>query len=107
MKKLLISALAAASIGLSSVALADHNRGRYDGYRHHDRHTVVIHERRYYGKHYGHRRDYGHKHWKRHYKGRHHGRHHGHHGYVVHHSYDDDFYKWMGGLYILNEILHH
>ncbi len=101
MKKVLLATVAVMGIGLSTTALADRDR-RHHGYRYHDRSPVVVHKH-YYGKKYHDR-----KHWKRHrrdhgyYRSRHRGRH-----YVIRHEYDDDFYKWMGGLYILNEVLHH
>ena len=116
MKQFLITAVAAMAIGFSAVALAG-DRGYY-GYRHHDRHAVVVHKRyqhdrhyhgrKYHDRHYYGRKYHDHKHWKRY--DRHHRYYHPRHRggrYVIRHEYDDDFYKWMGGLYILNEVLHH
>lgn len=100
MKQALTIALAAIiTIGFSSLTLADRDRGRYDGYnRHHHDHGYREH-RRY------------NKHWKRH-----HGYHHRpqvryyapvpHHNSVIYY-HDDDVYKFMGGMYLLNEVLHH
>ncbi len=101
MKKALTIAIAAISIGFSSLTLADRDRGRYDGYnRHYDNH--------------GYREHRSYRHGKRHY------RHHRYHDYrpqvryyapvrhetVIYHD-DDDVYKFMGGMYLLNEVLHH
>jgi len=103
MKKLLSIAIVTIGISLSSVALADHERNR-QGYRHHNK-QVAVHNRQH--------RNYGHQQRNRHVKKHrsyHHEyqrpRHYRQHREVRHYR-GDDLYKWVGGIYILNEILHH
>ncbi|MGD9661503.1 MAG: hypothetical protein AB7U63_09535 [Porticoccaceae bacterium] len=102
-------ALAFFLMGLASLTLADNRREHYRDYgKGYDR---GHHDRDYYSsRHYGHRGKkviinnyapyYGHPR---------HIRHHRYHGdrYVIHHHDHSDAYKWIGGIYILNEILHH
>ena len=101
MKKALTIAIAAISIGFSSLTLADRDRGHYDGYnRHYDNHS-------YRGHH-------GYRHGNRHYR---HHRYYDHHPRVYYYApvsyptviyhHDDDLYKFMGGMYLLDEVLHH
>jgi hypothetical protein len=107
MKKLLTLTLVVLCTGFSTLALADRDRGRYgDGYHYRgDRHVVV--NKHYYGRphHYDRRPA---KHWKGHrdYRKSYHYR--PRNTYIVErHYHDDDAYKWIGGIYLLNEILHH
>ena len=97
MKKAISIAIAALGIGFSSLTLADHDRYRYD--QHH----------RHYDKHYRSHHYDKHRHWSKYSDRRYHNvRYYGpvhHHTRVIYR--DDDFYEWMGGLYLLNEVLHH
>ena len=100
MKKYLAIAAAAIALAASTPAMAD--KGRH--YRDHGK-TVIINN-------YGHPRHYKDHHRSSRHHGYKHPRYSKHYRYsgppVVHqHYYKDDSYKWIGGVYILNEILHH
>jgi len=97
-------AIALATIMLSTAPPAAADRKGHHHFRGHDR-TVIIH-------HYAHPHPYKHRHrvyHKRHYHGRDYRPHYYRHAPpVVHkHYYRDDSYKWIGGMYILDELLHH
>ncbi|GIX30858.1 MAG: hypothetical protein KatS3mg124_1330 [Porticoccaceae bacterium] len=62
------------------------------------------------GKHHWH---HGHRHWRHHVAHHHHhvhhwyrGKPHPHRHVVVEHRWDDDLYLWLGGLYVLDAVLH-
>ena len=98
--KAMVIAVAALGLSFSMASLADHDRGR-----HFDRHYGD----RHYSRHYDQHRKYAYRHkghWKKHHRG------YGHHRPIyrsrtVIHYHDDDLYKWVGGIYLLNEVLHH
>ncbi|MFA5632241.1 MAG: hypothetical protein WC997_12065 [Porticoccaceae bacterium] len=102
-----ISLAVAVAVFLFSIALpaaADRHKGHHH-YRGHDR-TLIIHQHAH-PRHYKHDRRAYHRGYRDGYR-------HGHrphyyrHGPTVHnHYYRDDSYKWIGGMYILDELLHH
>lgn len=93
MKKVVTIAITALGFGLPSINWADDYRGY-----HHARDNHI----RYSGKHrYKHGKAVRHS-YDRHFKYRSAPD-----TYVIHYQYDNDFYKWMGGIYLLNEVLHH
>ena len=125
MKQLAIAAVASVALGISSLSFADSSRDSYrNGYKgkeHASRHYKDYrHNERKYG-HVKHSRAvyhnprHGYRDSKRHYS-KHYSRHSYHHGYRKGHSHrhydhrrkhNDDIYLWLGGMYILNEALHH
>lgn len=129
MKQLAIAAVASLALGISSLSFADSardgHRNGYKGKEHYSRHYYnsgkdYRHNERKYGhvKHdraFHHNPRHGYRDSKRHYN-KHYDRHGYHHGYRKGHSHrhydhrrkhNDDIYLWLGGMYILNEALHH
>lgn len=121
MKKTLSIAIAVLGIAFSSVTLAergrdhgrdyyrDHHRDSYRDYRR-DRHVVINNHHYYKRDHYKKHGKYYHKsprHFKHHRADTRYYRHYRGPRYVVRHHDHDDIYKWVGGIYLLNEILHH
>lgn len=108
MKRLIPLSLAVAMLTAASIpAMADRSNDRY-GYGSYDRHRGAAAL-----KHYKHHQKHYYKHRKKHYYNRHYG-HRGHprhdRYYIVekrYHDHDHDYWKFLGGVYILNEILHH
>lgn len=110
MKNVLTIALVTIGLGFSAVTLAGHDRDRHhNGYHNQGKHRVVV-QNHYHGnkhwkkqRHYNqprayYRHDYHPQRYARPYRGR---------TYVVNHHDHDDLYKWIGGIYLLNEVLHH
>ncbi|MDY0069752.1 MAG: hypothetical protein WDA10_11920 [Porticoccaceae bacterium] len=99
MKTVISATLIALMLVLAAPALADRDRGYYSYRGHHD----------YRGSHY--RRDWDRHQWRGHkYDRRYHAPRYYRGGdrYIIHkHYHDDDALKWLGGAYLLNEILHH
>lgn len=102
MKNYMIATVAAIGICFSLASQADHRRSSYDdGYYGRGRHVEVHHQNfrqhRYDRRHHNHwrQRDRGYHHHLDRARYRRHGHDHG------------DAYKWIGGMYLLNEILHH
>lgn len=101
MKNYLAVAIAVIGLGVASQSMADRGRDHY--YRDHGGRHVIINNygySRHMKPHYYHK--YRHDYRPRHYYRGHPG------PYIVErHYHDDDAYKWLGGIYILNEVLHH
>ena len=118
MKNYLAIALAVIALGFSAGSIAGdrdrydrHDRDRYY-YRDHDRDWKYDRRnyRHYYDRKYDRRPYYSKHYYSKHRYDKHHYRGHGRGNKVIIHKHyrdGDDVYKWIGGVYLLNEILHH
>lgn len=125
-KQFAIAAVASLSLGLSSISFADSDRyGHRDGYkdrdsgsrhykqysgkdyRHHDRKYVNQGRAFHHNPRHGYRDKHGHYHRYDHRYDRSYRKSHSHRHYDHKRRHNDDIYLWLGGMYILNEALHH